>query len=133
MTSSEASSSEAEYHHKLKFIKICKLKDSKVVYWIQCRLYIAKEWKRVTTANSKPLLVFFSPSPNAKKHVTETTNGFRVVNDGRNKQGNIAIDPIVIEEAAKSSKRGQSGSPHINNDFEKEGIQEKNSRHCAEQ
>jgi len=52
-SSSEASSSEAEYHQKLKFIRRCKLKDSKVVQWIQCRLNIAKEWKRRTTANSK--------------------------------------------------------------------------------
>ena len=53
MTSSEASSSEVEFHQKLKFIKLCKLEDSKVVQWFGCRIYIAKEWKRVTTANSK--------------------------------------------------------------------------------
>ena len=53
MTSSEASSSEAIYHQKLKFIKLYKLEDSKVVQWIGCRIYIAKEWKRVTMANSK--------------------------------------------------------------------------------
>jgi len=53
MTSSEASSSEAVFHQKLKFIKLCKLEDSKVVQWFGCRIYIAKEWKRVTTANSK--------------------------------------------------------------------------------
>jgi len=52
-SSSEANSSEAEYHQKLKFIMRCKLKDSKAGQWIQCRLNIAKEWKRVTTANSK--------------------------------------------------------------------------------
>jgi len=52
-SSSEASSLEAKYHQKLKFIRMCKLKDSKVVQWIQCRFNIAKEWKRVTTANSK--------------------------------------------------------------------------------
>jgi len=52
-SSSEASSSKAEYHQKLKSIRRCKLKDSKVVQWIQCRLNIAKEWKRGTTANSK--------------------------------------------------------------------------------
>jgi len=53
MTSSEASSSEAENHQKLQFIKRCKLKDSKVVQWIQCRLSIAKELKRRATTNSK--------------------------------------------------------------------------------
>jgi len=53
MTSSEASSSEAVYHQKLKFIRLCKLEDSKVFQWIGCRIYFAKEWKRVTTANSK--------------------------------------------------------------------------------
>jgi len=53
MTSSEASSSEAVFHQKFKFIKLCKLEDSKAVKWIGCRIYIAKEWKRVTTANSK--------------------------------------------------------------------------------
>jgi len=52
-SSSEASSLEAGNHQKLKFIRRCKLKDSKVVQWIQCRLSIAKEWKRRTTANSK--------------------------------------------------------------------------------
>jgi len=52
-SSSEASSSEAEYHQKHKFIRLCKLEDSKAVYWIKCRIYTAKEWKRVTTANSK--------------------------------------------------------------------------------
>jgi len=52
MTSSEASSSEAENHQKLKFIRRCKLV-SKVVQWIHYRLSIAKEWKRRATANSK--------------------------------------------------------------------------------
>jgi len=49
----EASSSEAETHQKLQFIRRCKLKASKVVQWIQYRLSIAKEWKRRATANSK--------------------------------------------------------------------------------
>jgi len=53
MTSSEASSSEAEDHQKLKFIRKCKLKDLKVVQWIQCHLSIAEEWKKGTKANSK--------------------------------------------------------------------------------
>jgi len=58
MTSSEASTSKANssedvYHQKFKFIKLGKLEDSKVVQWIGCRINIAKEWKRVTTANSK--------------------------------------------------------------------------------
>jgi len=53
MTSSEASSSEVVYHQKLKFIRLCKLKDSKVGQWIGCHIYIAKEWKKVTTTNSK--------------------------------------------------------------------------------
>jgi len=51
--SSETSSSEAVFHQKFKFIKLCKLEDSKVVQWIGCRIYIVKERKRVTTANSK--------------------------------------------------------------------------------
>jgi len=50
-TSSEASSLEAEDHQKLKFIRRCKLKDSKVVQWIQCHLNIVKEWKKGTTTN----------------------------------------------------------------------------------
>jgi len=53
MTSSEASSSEVVYHQKLKFIRLCKFEDSKVVQWIGSCIYTAKEWKRVTTANSK--------------------------------------------------------------------------------
>ena len=52
-SSLEASSSEAVFHQKLKFIELCKLEDSKDVQWIGCRIYIAKEWKRVTMANSK--------------------------------------------------------------------------------
>jgi len=52
-SSSEASSLEAKNHQKLKFTRRCKLKVSKVVQWIQCRLNIAKEWKRGTTTNSK--------------------------------------------------------------------------------
>jgi len=52
-SSSKASSSEAVYHQKLKFIRLCKLEDSKVVQWIGCHIYIAKECKRVTTATSK--------------------------------------------------------------------------------
>ncbi len=52
-SSSEASSSEAEDHQKLKLIRRCKLKDSKVVQWIQSRLNIAIKWKRGTIANSK--------------------------------------------------------------------------------
>jgi len=52
-SSSEASSSEAVNHQKLQFIRRCKLKVSKVVQWIQCRLSIAKEWKRRATTNSK--------------------------------------------------------------------------------
>jgi len=53
--SSEASSSEAENHQKLQFIRRCKLKASKVVQWIQCRLSIAEEWKSEATTNSKGL------------------------------------------------------------------------------
>jgi len=45
-SSSKASSSEAVYHQKFKFIRICKLEDSKAVKWIECRIYIAKEWKK---------------------------------------------------------------------------------------
>jgi len=52
-SSLEASSSEAENHQKLKFIRRCILKDSKAVKWIQCRLSIAEEWKRRATTNSK--------------------------------------------------------------------------------
>jgi len=52
-SSSEASSSEAENHQKLQFIKRCKLRASKVVQWIHCRVSIAKEWKRRATTNSK--------------------------------------------------------------------------------
>jgi len=52
-SSSEACSSEAENHHKLKFIRRCKLKVSKVIQWIHYRLNIAEEWKRGTTVNSK--------------------------------------------------------------------------------
>jgi len=52
-STSEASSSEAIYDQKFKFIRLCKLEDSKALQWIKCRIYIAKEWKIVTTANSK--------------------------------------------------------------------------------
>jgi len=52
-SSSEVSSSKAEDHQKLQLIRTCKLKASKVVQWIQCRLSIAKEWKRRATTNSK--------------------------------------------------------------------------------
>jgi len=52
-SSSEARSSEAENHEKLKFIRRCKLKVSKAVQWIQCRLSIAEEWKSKATTNSK--------------------------------------------------------------------------------
>jgi len=51
--SSEASSSEAENHQKLQFIRRCKLKASKAVQLIQCRLSITKEWKSEATTNSK--------------------------------------------------------------------------------
>ena len=49
-SSSEASSSESEDHPKLKFIRWYKLKVWKVVQRTQCRLSIAEEWKRGTTA-----------------------------------------------------------------------------------
>ena len=49
MTSSETSSSEAEDHHKLKFIRRCKLKAWKAIQWIHYRLSIAKEWKSEAT------------------------------------------------------------------------------------
>jgi len=54
-SSSEVSSSEAENHQKLQFIRRCKLKVSKAVQWIHYRLSIAKEWKRRATTNSKAL------------------------------------------------------------------------------
>jgi len=53
VSSLEASSSEAENHQKLKFIRRCKLKVSRADQWILYHLSIAEEWKRGTTTNSK--------------------------------------------------------------------------------
>lgn len=62
---------------------------------------------------------------NEKKHATETVNGFKVVNDGRQKQGTMEKDPIVIEEAEETSKRKQSGTHCVNNVIHEDGTQGK--------
>lgn len=48
-----------------------------------------------------------------KKQAGEVINVFKVVNDGRKKQGNLVNDPIVIEDIAGTSRKSHIDDPEI--------------------
>lgn len=48
-----------------------------------------------------------------KKQAGEVINVFKVVNDGRKKQGNLVNDPIVIEDIARTSRKSPIDDPEI--------------------